>query len=130
MQTILKNRFCELAEEILEIDSCVIAAGFTDEKGEGVCLRMSNSLSIERQEELSSRLRKNSFGPALITSILNHGEQIFGKTEYFVASYGKVKMLLMPFKHKGVIALLLLTPNTDSRSIALQVKELLCKDER
>ena len=122
-----KDSWDALAKRVLELDECVMKVVVSDTTGQMITFAIRDDLSQYLKELLTKETNEFSFAPALIASIVGQGERYFGKPEYIVGSYPKVKVLLIPFRSKGVSISTMVTPYTDGRSLIFKIREILAE---
>jgi hypothetical protein len=120
-----ENKFDSLGKRILEINKGILSLTINDEKGEvlGKAFTPEYELAyLERAKDIRSRAGLFS---ALIFGIASEPEKVFGETTAIVRSYADVKLILLPFSSRKVMATLLAKNSADTDQIISDVAPLL-----
>jgi len=120
-----ENKFDVLGKKLLKSNKSILSLTINDDKGE--VLGKAFSAEYERKyldtaKDLRSRAGLFS---ALIFGIAAEPEKIFGETKAIVRIYADVKLVLIPFADRKMMATLLTKKRADSDEVIKDVSPLL-----
>lgn len=120
-----ESQFDELGKKILKVNKSILSLTINDDKGE--VLGKAFTLEYEKKYlELAKDLRSRAgLFSALIFGIASEPEKIFGETKAIVRMYEHVKLVLIPFADRKMMATLLTKNEVDSDELIQDIRPLL-----
>jgi len=115
----------EIVEKILAMDISVFLVSISNRRGDILIHTFNQSASDELKQTMKNVMREKGFVPALTTGVFEEDAKYLGDVDYVVVSFGKMKGMFIPMRSRGLVIALTLSTNTDSRSIAIQVRNFL-----
>ncbi len=120
-----ENRFDVLGEKILEVDKSILSLTINDDKGEVYGKAFTPEYEkkyLDAAKDLRSRAGLFS---ALIFGIASEPEKVFGETQAIVRMYANVKLILIPFADRKLMATLLTKNQVDTDQLIKDLRPLL-----
>lgn len=121
----IETKFDSLGKRILDTNSAILSLTINDEKGEVVGKAFTPEYAgkyLESAKDLRSRAGLFS---ALIFGIASEPEKIFGETKAIVRLYADVKLILLPFPSRNMMATLLTRNSADTDQVISEITPLL-----
>ena len=120
-----ESQFDDLGKKILKVNKSILSLTINDDKGE--VLGKAFTLEYEKKYlELAKDLRSRAgLFSALIFGIASEPEKIFGETKAIVRMYEHVKLVLIPFAERKMMATLLTKNEVDSDELIQDIRPLL-----
>jgi len=120
-----ESQFDDLGKKILKVNKSILSLTINDDKGE--VLGKAFTLEYEKKYlELAKDLRSRAgLFSALIFGIASEPEKIFGETKAIVRMYEHVKLVLIPFADRKMMATLLTKNEVDSDELIQDIRPLL-----
>jgi hypothetical protein len=113
----------KLCRQILALDKRVLHVSIVDPLGGVISDALANKLAEEARKMRPSEDMQAKYGSliAVISNIFKQGEETFGKPNYMVSSYNKLKVLIFPVKTEHVVIVVSILPDADETRILQKV---------
>jgi len=120
-----QTEFDYLGERILQVNKSILSLTINDDKGEvfgKAFTEVYKRKYLDAAKDLRSRAGLFS---ALIFGIASEPEKVFGETKAIVRMYADVKLILIPFSNRKLMATLLTKSRADSDQLIKEISPLL-----
>jgi hypothetical protein len=120
-----ETEFDQLGERILRMNKSILSLTINDDKGEVFGKAFTEEYKrkyLDAAKDLRSRAGLFS---ALIFGIASEPEKVFGETKAIVRMYADVKLILIPFSNRKLMATLLTKSQADSDQLIKEIGPLL-----
>ncbi len=119
------NEFDQLGKKILQKNKGILSLTINDDKGEVFGKAFTEEYKrkyLDAAKDLRSRAGLFS---ALIFGIASEPEKVFGETKAIVRMYADVKLILLPFSNRKLMATLLTKKQADTDQVIKEVSPIL-----
>jgi len=119
------NPLDDLSTKILKSDRSILSLTINDDRGE-IVGRAFSSTYEKKYLKLAKEIRNRAgLFSALIFGIASEPEKIFGQTKAVVRIYADVKLILIPFPSRKMMATLLTKKTADIDQLVKKIGPLL-----
>jgi hypothetical protein len=120
-----ENKLDLLGKEILKTSKSILSLTINDEKGDVLGRAFTPEYEKKYLESAKDLRSRAGLFSALIFGIASEPEKIFGETRAIVRIYTDVKLILIPFSDRKMMATLLTTDDVDIDQVIKVVNPLL-----
>jgi hypothetical protein len=120
-----KNEFDQLGEKILDIDKSILSLTINDDKGEVFGKAFTKEYELRYLETAKDLRSRAGLFSALIFGIAMEPEKVFGETKAIVRMYADVKLILIPFSSRKLMATLLTKNSADTDELIKIISPML-----
>jgi len=120
-----ESRFDLLGKKILDLDKAILSLTINDDKGEVAGKAFSKEYESKYRDTAKDLRSRAGLFSALIFGIAAEPEKVFGETKAIVRMYADVKLILIPFSDRKLMATLLTKNNADTDRVIEDVRPLL-----
>jgi hypothetical protein len=120
-----ENKFDLLGKKILGVDKAILSLTINDDKGEVAGKAFSKEYESKYQDTAKDLRSRAGLFSALIFGIAAEPEKVFGETKAIVRIYADVKLILIPFSDRKLMATLLTKNSADTDRLIQDVSPLL-----
>ena len=119
------NEYDQLGKKILKIDRAILSLTINDDKGEVFGKAFTKEYERKYMDAAKDLRSRAGLFSALIFGIAAEPEKVFGQTKAIVRMYSDVKLILIPFSNRKLMATLLTKNRADSDQLIKEVSPLL-----
>lgn len=123
--TIGENQFDQLGKKILKVDNSILSLTINDDKGEVLGKAFTPEYEKKYLDSAKDLRSRAGLFSALIFGIAAEPEKIFGETKAIVRMYEHVKLILIPFSDRKLMATLLIKNEVESDQLIKDIRPLL-----
>ena len=120
-----ENMYDVLGKKILKLNKSILSLTINDEKGDVLGKAFTAEYERKYMESAKDLRARAGLFSALIFGIAAEPEKIFGETKAIVRMYADVKLILVPFANRKMMATLLTKNRVDSDDLIKSVRPLL-----
>lgn len=120
-----ENRFDQLGKKILKVDKAILSLTINDDKGEVLGKAFTPEYEKKYLDSAKDLRSRAGLFSALIFGIAAEPEKIFGETRAIVRMYEDVKLILIPFSDRKMMATLLTKNEVDSDELINDIRPML-----
>jgi len=121
----MENKFDLLGKKILAIDKSILSLTINDDKGEVFGKAFTPEYERKYMDTAKDLRSRAGLFSALIFGIAAEPEKVFGETKAIVRIYTDVKLILIPFSNRKLMATLLTKNRTDSDHLVKEISPML-----
>jgi hypothetical protein len=121
----MENKFDLLGNKILAIDKSILSLTINDDKGEVFGKAFTPEYERKYMDTAKDLRSRAGLFSALIFGIAAEPEKVFGETKAIVRIYTDVKLILIPFSNRKLMATLLTKNRTDSDHLVKEISPML-----
>ena len=121
----MENKFDLLGKKILAIDKSILSLTINDDKGEVFGKAFTPEYERKYMDAAKDLRSRAGLFSALIFGIAAEPEKVFGETKAIVRIYTDVKLILIPFSNRKLMATLLTKNRTDSDHLVKEISPML-----
>ncbi|HYB03169.1 MAG TPA: hypothetical protein VED17_01815 [Nitrososphaerales archaeon] len=120
-----ESEYDQLGKKILKIDRAILSLTINDDKGEVFGKAFTKEYERKYMDAAKDLRSRAGLFSALIFGIAAEPEKVFGQTKAIVRMYSDVKLILIPFSNRKLMATLLTKNRADSDQLIKEVSPLL-----
>ncbi|HYB04621.1 MAG TPA: hypothetical protein VED17_09165 [Nitrososphaerales archaeon] len=119
------NEYDQLGKKILKIDRAILSLTINDDKGEVFGKAFTKEYERKYMDAAKDLRSRAGLFSALIFGIAAEPEKVFGQTQAIVRMYSGMKLILIPFSNRKLMATLLTKNRADSDQLIKEISPLL-----
>jgi hypothetical protein len=120
-----ENEFDRLGKKILAIDKSILSLTINDDKGEVFGKAFTSEYERKYMDAAKDLRSRAGLFSALIFGIAAEPEKVFGETKAIVRIYADVKLILIPFSNRKLMATLLTKNRADPDQLVKEISPML-----
>jgi hypothetical protein len=119
------NAYDQLGKKILLMNRAILSLTINDDKGEVFGKAFTKEYERKYMDAAKDLRSRAGLFSALIFGIAAEPEKVFGQTKAIVRMYSDVKLILIPFSNRKLMATLLTKNRADSDQLIKEIRPLL-----
>jgi hypothetical protein len=119
------NEYDQLGKKILQMNKAILSLTINDDKGEVFGKAFTREYERKYMDAAKDLRSRAGLFSALIFGIAAEPEKVFGQTKAIVRMYSDVKLILIPFSNRKLMATLLTKNRADSDQLIKEIRPLL-----